>query len=318
MSPAAAVAALLRGAITPNLTCSAAAKRQRPSSGVGASIPFYVGRYEGAALDYGPHYSFYGDVDKIMKDHVDLFKAWHPGGTLLDIGGRNGELHSLAKDYGYAILERDLPTKWAQKRFKYYACDLYNCGAKLAPCLVELIYCNNVLEHLLMPHKAIISMAELLKPGGLLLLKTQWLWRYHAQKTYGDYFRFSARALEYLCIQAGLNPIFSGYQQMLKGAKKLVRGSRPGAPDTPPVELPLASQYPTFVICYKPRAGERHVKFEEVADQPVANHPRFNLALDQPHSEAHTHIRPERDQHIQPAQPAKGTRRLRRHGRHAE
>ena len=129
-------------------------------------------------------------------------------------------------------------------------------------------------------------MAQLLKPGGLLLLKTQFLWRYHAQKTYGDYFRFSARALEYLCIQAGLNPVWSGYQQMTKGAKKLERGGKPGATDVPPVALPLATQYPTFVICYKPRSGERHVPFEEVGLKPVADHPRFKLAFDQPLSEA--------------------------------
>ena len=165
-----------------NATCRAA-ERRRPTSGIPASIPYHVGRYAGATLEYGPHYSFYPDIDKILKDHVNLFKAWHPGGTLLDIGGRNGELHSLARNYGYAILERDMPNAWAQKRFKYYACDLYDCHAKLVPCLVEIIYCNNVLEHLLMPHRAMVSVAELLKPGGLLMLKTQWLWRYHATKT---------------------------------------------------------------------------------------------------------------------------------------
>ena len=102
----------------------------------------------------------------------------------------------------------------------------------------------------------------------------------------GDYFRFSARALEYLCIQAGLNPIFSGYQQMLRGAAKLVKGGRPGANDVPPVTLPLRTQYPSFVICYKPRDGERRVEFEEVSELPVSKHPRFNLAFDQPRSEA--------------------------------
>ena len=163
-------------------TCRAA-ERRRPTDGIPASIPYHVGRYAGATLEYGPHYSFYPDIDKIMKEHVNLFKAWHPGGTLLDIGGRNGELHSLARNYGYAILERDMPNAWAQRRFKYYACDLYDCRAKLVPCLVEIIYCNNVLEHLLMPHRAMVSVAELLKPGGLLMLKTQWLWRYHATKT---------------------------------------------------------------------------------------------------------------------------------------
>ena len=236
------------------LSAAACRMAQRSSSvrGPPASIPFFVGRYEGAALQYGGHYSFYTNIDKIMSDYVAMYKAWHPAGTLLDVGGRNGELSALARGYGYAILERDMPSKAAQKRFKYYACDLYDCQAKLEPCLVEIIYCNNVLEHLLRPHDALISMAKLLKYGGLLLLKTQWLWRYHATKTYGDYFRYSARALEYLCIQSGLNPVFSGYQQMGRGggassSPKLVRGGMPGTNDVP---RPLAARHAVPLVCH--------------------------------------------------------------------
>ena len=262
-------------------------RRHHGARHVNGSIPYYVGKYEGATkVPYGGHYSFYQDIDKIMRQHVMLYKHWHPGGTLLDVGGRNGENSLLAKGYQYAILERDMPDAKAQKAFKYYACDLYEC--KLDPCLVEIIYCNNVLEHVLKPHDAMVSMARLLKPGGMLLLKTQWLWRYHATETYGDYFRFSARALEYLCIQAKLNPVWSGYAQMGNGksaAKKLEVGGAPGRNDVPPVRLPLETQYPSFIICYKPRMGERQVAFEEVASKHVSVHPRFNLDFNEPRSE---------------------------------
>lgn len=152
-------------------------------------------------------------------------------------------------------------------------------GEKLPQYLASIIYCNNVLEHLLRPHDAMVSMARLLKPGGMLLLKTQWLWRYHATNSYGDYFRYSPRALEYLCNQAGLNPVWSGYQQMKSGSKKLEFGGAPGKNDVPPVPLPLNTQYPTFVICYKPRRGERIVAFKEVGSTNVATHPRFCARL---------------------------------------
>jgi SAM-dependent methyltransferase len=254
-----------------------------------SSIPYYVGKYVGATkMPYGGHYSFYQNIDKIMRQHVMLYKNWHPHGMFLDVGGRNGENSFLAKGYKYAILERDMPNAKAQQKFKHYACDLYDC--KLDPCLVEIIYCNNVLEHLLKPHDAMISMARLLKPGGMLLLKTQWLWRYHATTTYGDYFRYSARALEYLCIQAKLNPVWSGYAQMgQSAASKVEVGGAPGDNDVPPVRLPLETQYPSFIICYKPRVGERQVAFEEVGSKHVSVHPRFNLVFNEPRSEAAAH-----------------------------
>jgi len=247
-------------------------------------IPYEVGRYVNPKFaHYGAHYNFVQDIDKLMLEYVTLFRAWHPRGVFLDVGGRNGEYANMAPDgYEYAILERDVPTPIAAKKFTYYACDLYECH--LPPCLASIIFSNNVLEHLVEPHVALRSMARLLKPGGLLLLRTVWLWRYHATKTYGDYFRYSARGLEYLCTQAGLNPVNSGYGQVTQGPAKLLRGSHNNI-DVPPVPLPIDTQFPVFVVCYKPKAGERVVAFTEVADSPVAQHPRFHLDFKQPHSE---------------------------------
>jgi hypothetical protein len=128
-------------------------------------------------------------------------------------------------------------------------------------------------------------MGRLLKPGGLFAAKTQWLWRYHANPTYGDYFRYSARALEFLCTDAGLNPVLSGYQQMVPEvdgkpvSKKLERGSpwKHNATDVPPVRIPLETLFPSFVVCYKPRAGEKEMSFGEVGTKHVRDHPRFDL-----------------------------------------
>mgnify|MGYP004067635947 CR=1 FL=1 len=51
------------------------------------------------------------------------------------------------------------------------------------------------------------------------------------------------------------------------------------------LRLPLETQYPSFIICYKPRMGERQVAFEEVASKHVSVHPRFNLDFNEPRSE---------------------------------
>ena len=70
---------------------------------------------------------------------------------------------------------------------------------------------SNVMEHLVDPSKAFAAMAAFVKVGGLLVTIAPWAMRYHAEDSYGDYSRFSARELEYMCIQNGLNPIDSGY-----------------------------------------------------------------------------------------------------------
>ena len=249
-----------------------------------AFVPYSVGRYVGAKHPhYSSHYNFQ-DIQALFEAYLKAYGAWHSNGTLLDVGGRNGEMAAMAPEgYNYAILERDPPSELAAKKFQYYSCDLYQCA--LPTCLVEIIFCQNVLEHLVDPHTAFKTMSKLLKPGGLLLLRTQWLWRYHATPSYGDYFRYSARGLEYLCLQAGLNPVNSGYQQLRSGPQKLVRGRHPGDIDVPPVPLPLETQYPTFVVCYKPRDGERSMSFDEVGNSPVEDHPRFYLAFDRANSE---------------------------------
>lgn len=272
-----------------------------------ASVPYYVGKHTSPTLQYGAHYGLYGHIPAIVNQHLDVFRKWHRKGTFMDIGGRNGEAKSkVPRGYEYLILERDPPTAKAKGAFKYIACDLYNCT--LPSCLADIVHCNNVLEHLLRPHKALRTMASLLKSGGILVMQTQWLFRYHATLTYGDYFRFSPRSLEYLCIQAGLNPVFTGFGE--SGANMTLPGTNEPVPpyypkhpkggktvsgsggsrgrtslDTPPHPLPLKIQHATFAVCYKPRAGERVVAFEEVGAKPVAEHPRFNLRFDRPLSE---------------------------------
>ena len=76
------------------------------------------------------------------------------------------------------------------------------------------------------------------------------------------------------------------YTFCLRGQGTGEVGGAPGKNDVPPVRLPLETQYPSFVICYKPRMGERHVAFEEVASKHVSVHPRFNLDFNAPRSEA--------------------------------
>ena len=141
-------------------------------AGTPSTIPWKYGEYVGATLKpYSGHYNFYTDIDGEIKKWIDLYKIWHPNGKLLDVGGRNGELSYLAKNYKYSILDRDKPKDTVASKFEYLLCDLYDC--ELSSCQVEMIFSNNVLEHLLKPHDAMRTMGRLLKPGGLFAAKTQ-------------------------------------------------------------------------------------------------------------------------------------------------
>jgi len=248
-----------------------------------SSVPFRVERDRLAAkqwlpflkqTEYSPHMNFRRDGLRQVRDHIEAFERWHYNVSALDVGGRNGEGHRLfGRDTKYTVLERDppkSPTPWP-----VLTCDLYVCD--VPACIADIIIVSNVLEHLLDPKAAFATLGRLLRPGGLLLLWSPWAWRYHAQPTYGDYWLFSARGLEYLCSSAGLSPVLSFYEHNPPTSGKTSTGSKDPnyRLDVPPT--PWTDLYETYVICYRPSRGERQVPFEEVGTKPVQDHPRFDL-----------------------------------------
>jgi len=58
--------------------------------------------------------------------------------------------------------------------------------------LVDAIICTEVLEHCKDPFQACRHLYECLKPGGLLLITSPFLWPDHATDEYADYWRFTA------------------------------------------------------------------------------------------------------------------------------
>lgn len=71
------------------------------------------------------------------------------------------------------------------------------------------IFCPAVLEHIQRPWTAVHSMAQMLLPGGVLYIQTHQTFPLHGYPN--DHFRFSTDALETLCRDSGLDPVFSGY-----------------------------------------------------------------------------------------------------------
>ena len=60
----------------------------------------------------------------------------------------------------------------------------------------ESIICLEVLEHLHSPHVAIGELFRVLKPGGVLLLSTRFIFPIHAEPN--DYYRFTEQGLRHL------------------------------------------------------------------------------------------------------------------------
>lgn len=62
----------------------------------------------------------------------------------------------------------------------------------------DVIVTKMTFEHVYDPYGAACEITRLLAPGGLLILITEWSWRYHTAPGAGDYFRFSPAALRQL------------------------------------------------------------------------------------------------------------------------
>jgi len=63
---------------------------------------------------------------------------------------------------------------------------------------LDAIVCTEVLEHCADPFYAVIEMHRVLKEGGLLLVTSPFLWPWHGNADYPDYWRFTDQGWRYL------------------------------------------------------------------------------------------------------------------------
>jgi len=141
----------------------------------------------------------------------------------LDLGGRNGELRYLLE--GNLALGRRLSDSaqrkaWFAKHVEYWNADLegpaggrfltldvcapftmWPCNAKEHCGTFDVVYSNNVFEHLAEPWQAAENIVRLLKPGGLAITIAPFSLRYHEAP--GDYFRYTHAGIEHLFSRTG-------------------------------------------------------------------------------------------------------------------
>ncbi len=63
---------------------------------------------------------------------------------------------------------------------------------------LDAILCTEVLEHCVDPFMACREMRRVLKPGGLLMVTSPFVWPWHGNNHYPDYWRFSHQAWQLL------------------------------------------------------------------------------------------------------------------------
>lgn len=169
--------------------------------------------------------SYRTDLDKeaLSRDYVlNRIPAQSPGRRLrfLDVGGRDGELTYLLSAKGPLDFDSNLHA--VNKRafatvYDYFGIDLVPAGpnilhgdicdraflqnyAEFAESF-DIVYSNNVFEHLARPWIAAEVLLALLKPGGVCITVVPFSQRYHESP--GDYFRYTHMGVPKLFELAG-------------------------------------------------------------------------------------------------------------------
>lgn len=147
----------------------------------------------------------------------------------LDVGGRDGKLTYLLGIHGNLDFDQafyDENRLAFNKKYEYFSVDLHPAGPRVLAgdiCsehylevhgghigFFDVVYSNNVFEHLAMPWVAARNLYALLKPGGICITIVPFAQRYHQSPA--DYFRFTHTAIPMLFSLAGpIRDIASGY-----------------------------------------------------------------------------------------------------------
>lgn len=163
------------------------------------------------------------DKDALSRDYVlHRVPASHAGQRLrfLDVGGRDGELTYLLG--ARSPLEFDPSLRAANKalfdsHYDYFGIDLIPAGPNILhgdicdPAFLEtyrafrgsfdVVYSNNVFEHLARPWVTAEILLALLKPGGICITIVPFSQRYHESPS--DYYRYTHTGIPKLFELAG-------------------------------------------------------------------------------------------------------------------
>lgn len=188
---------------------------------------------------HSPHLHF-ATANTVVAQAIARHARRHPRGKFLDVGGGVGAQRSFAGPLDYWVL--DLESSYEQS----IVGDICRC-AHIPESSFDVVFSNNVFEHIPEPWLAAAEIGRILKPGGICCTITWFSIRYHPVP--GDYFRFSHSALELLFERyGGLETVQSGYD--LRRRKDGRNDKLPGHADLSPGDW--AENWLVFHIGRKP------------------------------------------------------------------
>jgi SAM-dependent methyltransferase len=166
---------------------------------------------------HAPDIADIGDYRQVIREHLASELALHGSGPkprFLDIGARQGECSVYADGFDYAAI--DIEPRAAH----VLVGDICNCP-QIESASFDVVFSMDVLEHVERPWDAAGECVRLLRPGGLMIHKTLFSYRYHPSPI--DYWRFSAQGLAYLFTRTGvMTTLVAGYD--IRGRRNDMRG----------------------------------------------------------------------------------------------
>jgi SAM-dependent methyltransferase len=126
--------------------------------------------------------------------------AQHARGVLLELGSGALPYYALYRDRVDTVWCLDWPQSLHLQPHADLWCDL-NAGIPLGSGLADTLILADVLEHIYRPQALLSDMHRVLRPGGVALLNTPFMYWVHEAPH--DYFRYTPHALERMAREAG-------------------------------------------------------------------------------------------------------------------
>lgn len=193
--------------------------------------------------------------------------------AFLDIGGdvNNSRIRDLAHGFRHDIL--DLAPPEPSERVH---CGDICCCPEVPDVSYDIVFSDNVLEHVLEPWRAFKEMGRILKPGGLCLHRTLFSWYYHPWPV--DCWRYTHTTLEHMGQKyGGLTTLQTGYGIGNRRCNE-AGGFAPGGGDIVPVDGygGWLESWTVFYVGEKPRTFRENEHLREKTDPhnpPVEGEP---------------------------------------------
>ncbi len=163
-------------------------------------------------------------VRRLLAEERQRIEAEGRRPRLIDIGARRKERAHLAEGFEYHSMDIDPQAE------DVVVGDICSCP-QVPDASYDVVMSFDVFEHVERPWDAAAECVRILKPGGLMIHRTLFAWRYHPCPV--DYWRFSAQGLEYLFARTGeMDTLVAAYDLTIRREDK--RGS--GLHDRPPID----------------------------------------------------------------------------------